>query len=71
MKKLLTALVTASALTVSGLGLGTATADDTPAPVPPPAPADPGTAYALGGAHVLAIPYDEYIRQTGGTGSRA
>ena len=28
-------------------------------------PTDPGTAYALGGAHVLGIPYDEYIRRTG------
>jgi hypothetical protein len=28
------------------------------------APAD-GTAYALGGAHVLGIPYDEYIRREG------
>jgi hypothetical protein len=25
----------------------------------------PGRAYALGGAHVLGIPYDEYIRRTG------
>lgn len=57
----LTALVTASGY----LGIGVASADDNPAPAPPPAPADPGTAYALGGAHVLAIPYDEYIRQTG------
>ena len=30
---------------------------------PPTSPA--GTAYALGGAHVLGIPYDEYIRRTG------
>ena len=25
----------------------------------------PGRGYALGGAHVLGIPYDEYIRRTG------
>jgi hypothetical protein len=38
------------------------TADGTPiaAPVSPDR-----TAYALGGAHVLGIPYDEYIRMTG------
>ncbi len=34
-------------------------------PAPPPGPSNPGTAYALGGAHVLGIPYDEYIRRTG------
>lgn len=51
--------------------LGNAWADDTPAPTPPPGgpaagtPSNPGTAYALGGAHVLGIPYDEYIRMTG------
>ena len=41
----------------------------TPAPGTPgdgPPPWDAGqTAYALGGAHVLGIPYDEYIRRTG------
>ena len=64
MNKLLTTLMTTSLLTVVGcFGVGAASADDTPAPPPPPA--DPGTAYALGGAHVMAIPYDEYIRQTG------
>jgi hypothetical protein len=41
-------------------GLPTASADD------PPAPGGPdGIAYALGGAHVLGIPYDEYIRREG------
>jgi hypothetical protein len=51
-------------------GLSVAAADDTVPP--PPAPADgaaplgtPGRAYALGGAHVLGIPYDEYIMRTG------
>jgi hypothetical protein len=64
MKKLLTVLV---CIGVTGcFGVGSATADDslTPAPPAPGAP-DPGTAYALGGAHVLGIPYDEYIRRTG------
>lgn len=65
MKKLLAGL--AVLLTAGGSGcLPVATADDGPVPAPPPpAPADTGTAYALGGAHVLNIPYDEYIRQTG------
>jgi diacyltrehalose acyltransferase len=61
MKKLLagvTALVTVSATTC--FGVGTASADDTPIGGPP-TPGAPGdqTAYALGGAHVLGIPYDE------------
>ncbi|WP_286671598.1 acyltransferase PE [Mycolicibacterium rufum] len=54
-----------------GVGPGVATADEPP-PVPPPNPAGappplgtPGRAYALGGAHVLGIPYDEYIMRTG------
>ncbi len=54
-----------------GFGPGVATADEPP-PVPPPNPAagppplgTPGRAYALGGAHVLGIPYDEYIMRTG------
>jgi hypothetical protein len=66
-----TALVT---LGVTGcFGSGLAVADEPP--VPPPAPAaptgpppplgTPGRAYALGGAHVLGIPYDEYIMRTG------
>lgn len=47
-------------------GASSAFADDAAAPAPPPpAPSSPGTAYALGGAHVLGIPYDEYIRLTG------
>lgn len=72
MKKLLAkvaALVTVGA--AGCLGAGTAAADDTPAGATPApgmpalgAPAD-GTAYALGGAHVLGIPYDEYIRREG------
>lgn len=59
-----TALVTVSA--AGYFGVGTASADDTPIGGPP-TPGAPGdqTAYALGGAHVLGIPYDEYIRQEG------
>ncbi|WP_204078993.1 acyltransferase PE [Mycobacterium riyadhense] len=72
MKKLLagvTALVTVSATGCFGFGI--ATADETPAAETPigEAPADEtaggGTAYALGGARVLGIPYDEYIRREG------
>jgi hypothetical protein len=69
MNKLLTVLVLASV--TACFGIGSATADDSPAPGPPapgpptPTTINPGTAYALGGAHVLGIPYDEYIRRTG------
>jgi hypothetical protein len=62
MKKLLagvTALVMVSA--TGSFGIRTATADETPAD----GTAAGGTAYALGGAHVLGIPYDEYIRREG------
>jgi acyl carrier protein len=67
MKKLLagvTALVTVCA--TGCFGIGTSSADDTPigGPTTPGAPGDQ-TAYALGGAHVLGIPYDEYIRREG------
>jgi hypothetical protein len=66
-----TALITIGA--AGGFGFGIAAADEPP--LPPPAPANPtdgppplgtpGRAYALGGAHVLGIPYDEYIMRTG------
>jgi diacyltrehalose acyltransferase len=72
MKKLLagvTALVTVSG--TGCFGIGVATADDTPnggtsagGTSAGGTPADQ-TAYALGGAHVLGIPYDEYIRREG------
>jgi hypothetical protein len=72
MKKLLaaaTVVVTVSVMGPSGLGVAGA---DEPAPAPGVQAADtgtprgtPGKAYALGGAHVLGIPYDEYIRRTG------
>jgi hypothetical protein len=64
------ALVTIGATGCFGLGI--ATADDTPVPPAPGTSAGgpsqlgtPGRAYALGGAHVLGIPYDEYIMRTG------
>src|SRR5215813_1125497 len=66
MKKLLAGLAVLVTAGVTGcFGAGSATADDSQAPGPPPGPSNPGTAYALGGAHVLGIPYDEYIRRTG------
>ena len=67
-----TALVTVGATGCFGFGI--AAADDTqsgwtadhgaPDNGPPPL-GTPGRAYALGGAHVLGIPYDEYIMRTG------
>lgn len=67
MKKLLagvTALVTVSATGCFGVRI--ASADDTPAGgASSPHTSTDGTAYALGGAHVLGIPYDEYIRREG------
>ncbi len=62
-----TALLTVGATGCFGRGI--AAAGETPAPaVPadgPPPIGTPGRAYALGGAHVLGIPYDEYIIRTG------
>lgn len=53
-------------------GAGGAAADDPTVPPPPRPAADapppigtPGRGYALGGAHVLGIPYDQYIIDTG------
>jgi hypothetical protein len=70
MKKLLAGVTTLVTVGVTGcfgcFGLGTVSADDTPAlGTPPPGTPTDGTAYALGGAHVLGIPYDEYIRREG------
>ena len=72
MKKLLAGFAVLVTASLTGcFGVGSATADDWPVPgqptpgTPTPAASDPGTAYALGGAHVLGIPYDEYIRRTG------
>jgi diacyltrehalose acyltransferase len=67
MKKLVagvSALVTVGA--TAYFGVGTASADG-PEVSGPPSPGAPGdqTAYALGGAHVLGIPYDNYIRMEG------
>jgi diacyltrehalose acyltransferase len=65
-----TALVTVGA--TGCFGAGSAAADDPPAPPPkpaadgtPPPIGTPGRGYALGGAHVLGIPYDQYIMDTG------
>jgi diacyltrehalose acyltransferase len=66
-----TALVTIGATGCFGFGI--AAADEPPVvPGTPATPTDgppprgtPGRAYALGGAHVLGIPYDEYIMRTG------
>lgn len=66
-------LATVTALTTVGaavcLGSGVASGDDTlPDDTrvdPIPRLGTPGRAYALGGAHVLGIPYDEYIMRTG------
>lgn len=47
-------------------GIGVTVADDAPAGgIPAPGTPTGGTAYALGGARVLGIPYDEYIRREG------
>src|SRR6201988_3348687 len=70
MKRLLaglTALVTVGATGCFGSGI--AAADETQADWTPdhgtPQMGTPGRGYALGGAHVLGIPYDEYIKRTG------
>jgi hypothetical protein len=67
MKKLLAGVTTLVTVSATGcFGIGAAAADDTPVGGPP-TPGAPGdqTAYALGGAHVLGIPYYEYIRREG------
>jgi hypothetical protein len=70
MKRLLAFVITLTTVGAAGcFGLGIATADE-------PSTDDsstggtsqlgtPGRGYAMGGAHVLGIPYDEYIRRTG------
>ncbi|MCT7658837.1 acyltransferase PE [Mycobacterium deserti] len=76
MRRLLAfAATVVTACTAGGFGFGIAAADEPPvpptddsraAPAPPtPQRGTPGRAYALGGAHVLGIPYDEYIMRTG------
>ena len=78
MKKLLAGFTVLVSASVTGcFGIRSAGADELPVPGPPvpglsangvPVAAPPApdrTAYALGGAHVLGIPYDEYIRRTG------
>jgi diacyltrehalose acyltransferase len=62
-KKLLAGVSTLVIVSATGcFGTGIATADETPGDGTP----GYGTAYALGGAHVSGIPYDEYIRREGG-----
>ena len=65
-----TALVTIGGAGCFGFGI--AAADETPVTPPNPSPADgppplgtAGRGYALGGAHVSGIPYEEYIIRTG------
>jgi hypothetical protein len=67
MKKLLAGVTTLVTVGAAGcFGAATVAADDTPPPgAPGPGLSSDGTAYALGGAHVLGIPYDEYIRREG------
>ena len=73
MRRVVTTAAAAIALGVTGtFGVALATADDTgvtPAPGSTgdgkPVRGTSGNAYALGGARVLGIPYDEYIRRTG------
>src|ERR1700759_78075 len=67
MKKLLagvTALVTVGATGCFGVGTAYADGPEIRGP-PPPGPPGDQTAYALGGAHVLGVPYDQYIRMEG------
>jgi len=63
-------LVVIGATLVTLFGTGAVAAADEPAPGsdsadPATQRGTPGRGYALGGAHVLGIPYDEYIRRTG------
>jgi hypothetical protein len=61
-----TALVTVGATGCFGFGIASADEPVVPTPTPgAPLIGTPGRAYALGGAHVLGIPYDEYIMRTG------
>ncbi|MDT5243370.1 MAG: diacyltrehalose acyltransferase, partial [Mycobacterium sp.] len=67
----ISALVTVCATVFFGSGISTADetqagwTPDHGAPDGPPPLGTPGRGYALGGAHVLGIPYDEYIKRTG------
>lgn len=73
MKRLLAFVTALTTLGTAGcFGFGIAVADDAPVTPTPDTPTDgppplgtPGRGYALGGAHVLGIPYDEYIKRTG------
>lgn len=67
MKNLLARVTTLVTVGATGFfGIGVTSADDTPSyDTPAGGTAADQTAYALGGAHVLGIPYDEYIRREG------
>ena len=68
MRKLIAAFTTLLTVATAGaIAGGIAVADDvTPYGTDPDGQrGTPGRGYALGGAHVLGIPYDEYIRRTG------
>ncbi|WP_299556622.1 acyltransferase PE [uncultured Mycolicibacterium sp.] len=70
LRRLAAVAATAVTFTATGcLGFGVAGAEDTADPPgevgTPPVLATAGKGYALGGAHVLGIPYDEYIMRTG------
>lgn len=72
MKRLIAGVTALAAVSATGcFGVGVSAADDTPSGGTSSGGAAPGlspgdqTAYALGGAHVLGIPYDEYIRREG------
>ncbi len=66
MKSLLAVIGTAMVFATGGVAVadeaqpGGSAADSAATPL-----GTPGRGYALGGAHVLGIPYDEYIRRTG------
>lgn len=65
-----TALVTVTATGLLGFGIAGADDHDAAPSNPgasnaPPPLGTPGRGYALGGAHVLGIPYDQYIIDTG------
>lgn len=70
MKKVLAAVTAVVTLSAAGpFAMGFAAADDGSNGLSSDAPSNPlgtpGRGYAMGGAHVLGIPYDEYIRRTG------
>ena len=73
MKKLVASVTAVVTFTAAGpFAIGFANADEgvsggaaAPSVDQVPPIGTPGRGYALGGAHVMGIPYDEYIRRTG------